>query len=59
MSKPPTTYQKYVNIVTSRRPYIKNGVQESSTDFGNAANMAVMRLKDDINKLLCENGFDW
>ena len=32
---------------------------KSSTDFGNAANMAVIRLKDDINKLLCENGFDW
>ena len=31
----------------------------SSNDFGNAASTAVMRLKDDINKLLCENGFDW
>ena len=32
---------------------------KSSTNYGSAANMTVMRLKDDINNFLCENGFDW
>ena len=32
---------------------------QSSTNYGRAANIAVKSLKDDINKLLCENGFDW
>ena len=32
---------------------------QSSAKYGNAANLAVKTLKDDINKFLCENGFDW
>ena len=31
----------------------------SANGYGSAANMAVIKLKDDINKLLCENGFEW
>ncbi len=31
----------------------------SANGYGSAANMAVIKLKDDINKFLCENGFEW
>ncbi len=31
----------------------------SAVSYGKAANLAVSKLKDDINQVLCENGFQW
>ena len=44
-------------MVNSSRSIIY--ASRSSTNFGSAANVAALRLKDDINKFLCENGFNW